>query len=281
MSGKAIKIVAAAVFFVAFLAVATPSQAQQPRPAILDQVSVTQNLNAQIPPDLVFHDENGKNIRLGDLFGQKPIVLSLVYFNCPGLCMEVLDGELRTMRSVPLDLGKDYEAITVSFEPTDTPAAAKAKRDVYLGQYGRSDAGESWHFLTGNQKSIDALTKAVGFHYVYDSKNKQYAHPAAIMVLTPQGRISRYFYGTVYPARDLQAGLIAASQGKMGSVLDSAIVYCYRYDPFSGKYGMVVMNIIRAGAGLTLLALGSFMFVMFRRDLKVHVEPPVAGAKLR
>jgi protein SCO1 len=261
---------------------AYPVRAQQATtPPILGEVSIAQNLNARIPPDLMFRDEAGKPVRLGDYFGQKPILLSLVYFDCPALCTEVLNGELRTMRSISLDLGKDFDAVTVSFEPKDTPALASAKRDVYAGQYGRPGAKEHWHFLTGDQASIDALTQAVGFHYAYDSAGRQYAHAAAIMVLTPDGRIARYFYGVQYPARDLRLGLVEASAGKIGTPTDHALLYCYQYDPMTGKYGLVVMNVVRAGGGLTVLALGIFMFVMFRRDRRLAGVRPVGDVKVR
>ena len=265
---------------IAFMAL--PARAQQgTTPAILREVDITQNLNTQVPPDLTFRDENGKSVRLGDFFGKKPIILSLVYFECPALCTEVLNGELRTMDAMSLNLGKDFDAVTVSFEPKDTPALAKAKRDVYVGQYGRPGAADNWHFLTGDQASIDALTSTVGFHYAYDSASRQYAHAAAIMVLTPDGRIDRYFYGVQYPARDVRLGLVEASQGKIGTVTDHALLYCYQYDPATGKYGLIVMNVVRAGGGLTVLVLGIFMLVMFRRERKLHVEAPVANAKLR
>jgi protein SCO1/2 len=261
---------------------APPARAQQATtPPILRDVSIAQNLNARISPDLVFRDEAGKSVRLGDYFGKKPILLSLVYFDCPALCTEVLNGELRTMRSISLDLGKDFDAVTVSFEPKDTPALAKAKRDVYAGQYNRPGAADHWHFLTGEQPSIDALTKAVGFHYAYDSAGRQYAHAAAIMVLTPDGRIARYFYGVQFPARDVRLGLVEASEGKIGTPTDQAMLYCYQYDPMTGKYGLVVMNIVRAAGGLTVLALGIFMLVMFRRDRRLTGVPPVGGVKVR
>jgi len=265
MRGKAVGVLFAVI---AAIAVA-PTRAQQAAPsAILGKVSLAQNLGQQIPRDLVFRDESGKPVRIGDLFGSKPIVLSLVYFDCPALCTEVLNGELRTMESIPLDLGKDFEALTVSFEPKDTPALAKAKRDVYAGQYGRAGAAEHWHFLTGEQQSIDVLTSAVGFHYAYDPSIRQYAHAAAIMILTPDGRIDRYFYGVVYPARDVRLGLVEASEGKIGSFTDHALLYCYQYDPLTGKYGLVIMNVLRAAGGLTVLALAIFMLVMFLRDRK-------------
>jgi protein SCO1/2 len=276
----------AAFCVVLVVIVAAPARAQQSAlpPAvksILNQVSIAQNLNTQISPDIVFRDETGKSVRLGDFFGQKPILLSLVYFDCPALCTEVLNGELRTMRSISLDLGKDFEAVTVSFEPKDPPALAKAKRDVYAGQYGRPGAVDNWHFLTGEQQSIDALTQAIGFHYAYDSATRQYAHAAAIMVLTPEGRIARYFYGVQYPARDVRLGLVEASQGRIGTVTDHALLFCYQYDPATGKYGLIVMNVIRAGGVLTLFALGTFMFVMFRRDRRLHVPAPAANGKVR
>lgn len=262
--------------------IAVPLRAQQQgAPAILREVSITQRLNQQIPPEIVFRDENGTAVHLGDFFGKKPIVLSLVYFDCPALCTEVLNGELRTMKAISLNLGRDFDAVTISFEPKDTPSLAKAKRDVYAGQYGRPGAAENWHFLTGEQQSIDALTQAVGFHYAYDSSARQYAHAAAIMVLTPDGRMARYFYGVQYPARDFRLGLVEASQGKIGTPTDRAMLYCFQYDPMTGKYGLVVMNVVRAGGLLTVLALGIFMWVMFRRERKHLNAPPVAGAKVR
>jgi protein SCO1/2 len=271
-----------AIFVLSPMIAAFPARAQQATtPAILQEVSISQNLNARIPPELVFRDETGKSVRLGDYWGRKPIVLSLVYFDCPALCTEVLNGELRTMRSISLDLGKDFEAVTVSFEPKDTSALAKAKRDVYAGQYGRPGAAEHWHFLTGEQQSIDALTQAVGFHYAYDSAGRQYAHAAAIMVLTPDGRIARYFYGVQYPARDVRLGLVEASDGKIGTPTDHALLYCYQYDPMTGKYGFVVMNVVRAAGGLTVLALGIFMLLMFRRDRRLAGVPPGGGVKVR
>jgi protein SCO1 len=273
-----------AAMFVALTGVAAFSaNAQQATtPAILSKVGITQNLNSRIPPDLLFRDETGKSVRIGDFFGRKPILLSLVYFDCPALCTEVLNGELRTMKAISLDLGKDFDAVTVSFEPKDTPALAKAKRDVYAGQYGRPDAADHWHFLTGEQQSIDALTNVVGFHYAYDSSIRQYAHAAAILVLTPDGRIDRYFYGVIYPARDVRLGLVEASEGKIGTLTDHALLYCYQYDPMTGKYGVVVMNVLRAAGGLTVLLLGIFMTVMFLRERKRSVDvSPAAGAKSR
>jgi protein SCO1 len=261
---------------------ALPARAQQASaPAILREVNIAQRLNEPIPPEIILRDENGKVVHLGDYFGKKPVVLSLVYFDCPALCTEVLNGELRTMKAISLDLGKDFDAITVSFEPKDTPALAKAKRDVYAGQYGRPGARENWHFLTGDQPSIDALTQAAGFHYAYDSASRQYAHAAAIMVLTPHGRIARYFYGVQYPSRDFRLGLVEASEGKIGTPTDHALLYCYQYDPMTGKYGLIVMNVVRAGGLLTVLVLGIFMFAMFRRERNHPNGPPAVGVNVR
>jgi|SRR5579871_580074 len=251
-------------------------------PTILKKVGIQQNLNSQIPPDLEFRDESGKTVRIGDFFGKKPIVLSLVYFDCPALCTEVLNGQLRTMNAISLNLGSDFEAVTVSFEPKDTPALAKAKRDVYIGQYGRPGAVDHWHFLTGEQKSIDALTNVTGFEYAYDLAIKQYAHAAAIMVLTPEGRIDRYFYGVIYPARDFRLGLVEASEGKIGTITDHAILYCYQYDPMTGKYGVVIINVLRISGGLTVLALALFMTIMFLRERKRPTGvPPAVDVRAR
>jgi protein SCO1/2 len=273
---------AAALLALTGLAAFSARAQQATTPAILNQVGITQNLNTQIPPDLIFRDETGKPVRVGDFFGQKPIVLSLVYFDCPALCTEVLNGELRTMKAISLDLGKDFEAVTVSFEPKDTSALAKAKRDVYVGEYGRAGATDHWHFLTGDQQSIDALTNVVGFRYAYDPAIRQYAHAAAIMVLTPEGRIDRYFYGVIYPARDVRLGLVEASEGKIGTLTDHALLYCYQYDPMTGKYGVMIMNVLRAAGGLTVLIIGIFMAMMFLRERKRPTGiPPAAGAKAR
>jgi protein SCO1/2 len=272
----------AALSVAALTLLASPIFAQQPGPpSILREVNIAQRLNEPIPPEITVRDENGKSVHLGDYFGTKPIVLSLVYFDCPALCTEVLNGELRTMKAITLDLGKDFDAVTVSFEPKDTPALAKAKRDVYAGQYGRSGARENWHFLTGDQPSIDALTQAAGFHYAYDSASRQYAHAAAILVLTPHGRIARYFYGVQYPSRDFRLGLVEASEGKIGTPTDHALLYCYQYDPATGKYGLIVMNVVRAAGVLTMLVLGIFMFVMFRRERNHPSGPPAVGVKVR
>jgi protein SCO1/2 len=244
-----------------------PAVAQQPasaQPAPLAGVGIDQRMNQLVPADLTFRDETGKTVRLGDYFGKKPIVLSLVYFNCPFMCTEVLNGELRALQGISLKLGEDYEALTVSFDPKEGPADAAVKRRIYTGLYGRPTSG--WHFLTGEQASIRALTDAVGFHYAYDRPSGQFAHAASIMILTPEGRVARYYYGLQYPTRDVRLGLVEASNGKIGSPTDAALLFCYHYDPLTGKYGLVVVNVMRIAGVVTILVLGIFLWLMFRHE---------------
>ena len=253
-------------------------RAQQPasaQPALLRGVGISQQMNQQVSANLAFRDEAGKPVLLGDYFGKKPIVLSLVYFSCPSMCTEVLNGELRALQNIPLDLGKDYEAVTVSFDPKDSPAEAAVKKRIYAGLYGRPGASAGWHFLTGDQKSIAALTDAVGFRYTYDQPSGQFAHATAIMILTPQGQVARYFYGVQYASRDVRLGLVDASHGKIGSPTDAALLFCYHYDPLTGKYGLIVANVLRIAGGLTILVLGVFLWLMFRRER--HPASPVPG----
>jgi protein SCO1 len=253
-------------------------RAQQPasaQPALLRGVGISQQMNQQVPANLVFRDEAGNSVRLADYFGKKPIVLSLVYFGCLSMCTEVLNGELRALRNIPLALGKDYEAVTVSFDPKDSPTEAVVKKRIYTGLYGRPGASAGWHFLTGDQTSIAALTDAVGFRYTYDQPSGQFAHATAIMILTPQGQVARYFYGVQYPSRDVRLGLVEASQGKIGSPTDAALLFCYHYDPLTGKYGLLVANVLRIAGGLTILVLGVFLWLMFRRER--HPPSPVPG----
>jgi protein SCO1 len=236
------------------------------RPPRLENVGIEQHLNAQVPPDLTFRDESGKTVKLGDYFGRKPLILNLVYYNCTMLCGEVLSGLTGTMRLVKFDIGKEFEVVTVSFDPRETPEIAAAKKKEYLKRYTRPGAAEGWHFLTGSAESVNALTKSVGFQYQYDPKIDQFAHATAIMVLTPDGRISRYFYGVDFPPKDLRMGLVEASEGKIGNAVDQVLLYCYHYNPATGKYGAVITNILRLGAGATILILGSFLFIMFRLE---------------
>jgi protein SCO1/2 len=236
------------------------------RPPRLENVGIEQHLDAQVPANLTFRDETGKTVKLGDYYGRKPLILNLVYYNCTMLCGEALAGLSSAMRLVKFDLGNEFDVVTVSFDPRETPETAAAKKVDYVKRYGRPNAASGWHFLTGQPESINALTKAVGFQYQYDAKSNQYAHATAIMVLTPQGRISRYFYGVDFPPKDLRMGLVEASQGKIGNAVDAVLLYCYHYDPQSGKYGAMVANILRLAAAATILLLSGLIFILWRLD---------------
>lgn len=234
------------------------------RPPGLKHVGIEQNLNQQIPPDLAFRDETGKEVYLRDYFGKRPLILNLVYYHCPMLCGEVLSGLESALRVLKFDVGKDFDVLTVSFDPKDTPKDAAAKKAEFLKRYNRPGAAAGWHFLTGPQASIDALTQAAGFEYEYDPKSAQFAHATAIMVLTPAGKIAQYYYGVEYAPKDLRLGLVQASQEKIGNVVDEVLLYCYHYDPDTGKYGPIVSRVLKLAGGATILVLGTFLFVMFR-----------------
>jgi protein SCO1 len=236
------------------------------RPPLLQNVGIEQHLDAQVPSDLTFVDDAGKTVKLGDYFGRKPLILNLVYFNCTMLCGEELKGLASAMRLVKFDVGNEFDVITVSFDPRETPAMAAEKKQDYVQRYGRANAAAGWHFLTGQADSINALTKAVGFQYHYDPKTNQYAHATAIMILTPQGHISRYLYGVDFPPKDLRMGLVEASQAKIGNPVDAVLLYCYHYNPATGKYGAVVANILRLAGAATILILGGMILVLWRLD---------------
>jgi protein SCO1 len=234
------------------------------RPPGLKNVGIEQHLNDQIPPDLVFRDETGQAVRLGDYFGRKPLILNLVYYQCPMLCGEVLSGLESALRVLKFDVGKEFDVLTVSFDPRETPEMATTKKAELLKRYGRAGTAEGWHFLTGTQGSIAALTKAAGFDYEYDPKTGQFAHATAIMVLTPQGKIAQYYYGVEFAPKDLRLGLVQASQNKIGSIVDEVLLYCYHYNPETGKYSAIVGRILKIAAGTTIFMLGTFLIVMFR-----------------
>jgi protein SCO1 len=234
------------------------------RPPGVKNVAIEQHLNEQIPPGLEFRDETGKSVQLGDYFGKKPMILNLVYYQCPMLCGEVLSGLESALRVLKFDVGKEFDVLTVSFDPKETPEMASAKKAEFLKRYGRSGAEQGWHFLTGPAASVDALTKAAGFQYQYDPKNGQFAHATAIMVLTPAGKIAQYYYGVEFAPKDLRLGLIQASQNKIGTVVDQVLLYCYHYDPNTGKYGAIISRVLQLAAGATMLILGTFLVVMFR-----------------
>lgn len=244
------------------------------RPPMLKHVGIEQHLDAQIPPELTFRDESGQAVRLGDYFGKKPLILNLVYYQCPMLCGEVLAGLTSGLTLVKFDVGKQFDIITVSIDPREGPDLAIAKKNTFIQRYHREGAEKGWHFLTGNQENITALAQAAGFGYEFDETTGQFAHATAIMILTPEGKISRYLYGVEYPPKDLRLGLVEASEHKIGNAVDQVLLYCYHYNPATGKYGAMVANILRLAGGFTVLIVGAFVFVMFRRDPgKKHAEP--------
>ena len=236
------------------------------RPEVLDQVGIDQKLDAQVPLDLAFRDEAGRAVRLGDYFGDKPVVLSLVYYDCPMLCTQVISGLVSTLRGLSFTPGEEFVSVTVSFDPREQPALAAAKKQSYIQRLGRPEAAAGWHFLTGDEAAIKALTGAVGFRYAWDKSLEQFAHASGIMVLTPQGKISRYFYGVDYAPRDLRLGLVEASAGRVGSLADQVLLLCYHYDPTTGKYGVIVMNVLRLAGALTVAALFALMIYSWRRN---------------
>jgi protein SCO1/2 len=235
-------------------------------PAPLREIGFDQNLDRQMPLDTPLVDENGHPVRLGDFFGTRPVVLVFAYYDCPMLCTQVINGLASALGVLSLEPGKDFEIVTVSFDPRDTPATATAKKAIYLERYKRPGAAAAWHFLTGSPASISRLTKAAGFRYVWDDRTQQFAHPTGVIVLTPDGRLARYLFGIEYGPRDLRLGLVEASAGKVGTPVDSLLLYCYHYDPMTGRYGLVIMRALRIAGAATVLALGSFIVVMLRRE---------------
>ena len=238
------------------------------RPAVLRSVGIEQKMGAQVPVDLPFDDESGRPVTLRQYLG-KPVILALVYYQCPSLCNMVLNGVLRSVKTLSMTAGDEYDIVAVSFDPRETPEMAASKKVSYVKGYGRPGAERGWHFLTGAQASSKTLAEAVGFHYAFDPVTNQYAHGSAIMVLTPEGKVTRYFYGIEYPARDVRFGLEDASNRRIGSPIDAVLLYCYHYDPANGTYGLVIMNALRVAGLATVAALATFMIVMLRRDLKV------------
>jgi protein SCO1/2 len=234
-------------------------------PAALRDVRIEQKLDQQLPLDLVFRDESGQEVKLGNYFGRKPVVLALVYYDCPMLCTQVLNGMVTSFRVLPFQIGKEFDVVTISFDPRETPALAAAKKKVYvdyLPDKMHAQAANGWHFLTGDQANIERITDAVGFRYQYDEATKQFAHASGIMVATAEGKLSRYFYGIEYPPRDLRLGLIESSQNKIGSPVDQLLLYCYHYDPATGKYGAAIMRVMRIAGVITLLGLVAMLFLL-------------------
>jgi protein SCO1/2 len=254
------------VFFVFSLLFGMPALAQDPPAGILTEIGVDQKLNAPVPADLVFKDESGKDVRLADFLHGKPVVLSLVYYECPMLCSMTLNGLVKSMRPLAFNIGDEFEVLTISFDPNEKPELAASKKSAYLKDYGRPGAESGWHFLTGSRESIRRLTEAVGYRYKWDDYTKQWAHVSAIMVITPDGRVSQYLYGIEFSARDLRLSLVQASQNKIGTLIDRVLLYCYHYNPDTGRYGLVIMNTVRLASLATVFALALFIIVSRRRE---------------
>lgn len=237
------------------------------KPAALRNVGIEQKMGAQVPVDIPFNDESGRPVTLSQYL-HKPVILALVYYQCPSLCNMVLNGVVRSVRSLQMTAGDEYEVVAVSFDPHETQEMAAAKKASYVKEYNREGSENGWHFLTGAEASSKTLADAVGFRYAYDALTNQYAHGSAIMILTPEGHVARYFYGIDYPARDVRLGLVEASERRVSSPVDQVLLYCYHYDPANGKYGLVIMNVLRIAGLLTVACLATFMIIMFRRDFR-------------
>lgn len=248
-----------------------PARAQQAQTGVaeLEDVGITEHLGARLPLDAAFVDENGKAVRLGEFFGgDKPVVLSLVYFRCPMLCTLVLNGLVDGLKEMPLAPGADFEIVTISFDPRETPTLARLKKQNYVRELNRPGAADGWHFLTGREENIRKVTEAVGFRYRYVAETQQFAHAAAIYLVTPDGRLARYLYGVGFEPTTLRLGLVEASEGKMGSSLDRVLLYCFHYDPQAGRYTLAAVTIMRVGGGLVVVVLVIVLGVFWRAEAR-------------
>jgi len=254
-------------------AVTVWGQPQNPAARAFTEVGIDQKLDHQIPLELTFRDDLGKTVTLQKYFHSRPVIISLVYYNCPMLCTQVLNGMVETFRTLNFTAGKEFDVITVSIDPGESFELAAEKKEQYIEAYDRAGTGDGWHFLTGEQESIARLADAVGFRYVYDEQTGQFAHASGIMVATPEGKLARYLYGIEYGAKDLRFSLMEASQNRIGSPVDKLLLLCYHYDPMTGKYGVLVATLLRIGGALAVLALGGFMFRSFRRDRQKSLQP--------
>jgi protein SCO1/2 len=250
-------------------------------PQVLQKVAVTQHLNQSLPLDAMFVDETGKQVRLGDYFGTHPAILSLVYYNCPLLCSEEMDGLTGALEMVKMSPGKDFNVIFISIDPTETPELAAQKKAFYLKRYGRPESASGWHYLTGKAPAIDAVTNAVGFGYVRvpapDGTMTQFAHASSIEVVTTDGKLAQYYLGVEYSPKDVMLGLIEASGNKIGSPVANILTYCYHYDPQTHKHSLIVARAVQLGGMMTVASLGGFMFLMFRRDIRLGREHDLTG----
>jgi protein SCO1 len=246
------------------------------KPAALRDVAFEQKLDQQLPLDLTFRDSGGQTVRLREYFGRKPVLLNFVYYRCRDLCPLLSDGLVRALRPLSFDIGKEFDVVTVSFDPTDTAEAAARAKDEYLKKYRRSGAGHGWHVLIGSPTAISQLAGAAGFRYTYDDKKNEFAHATGIVVVTPQGKISRYYYGIEFSPRDLRLGLIEAAAGKIGSPIDQLLLFCYHYDPLTGRYTMIITRMLRVAAGATVLALAGLIVFMLRREHRPQITSRAA-----
>jgi len=266
-------VLAASAFFAAPAAVQAqglaPDDAGDPtkaKPGLLSKIGIDQHLNQQVPLDLTFTDETGHEVPLSTFFGKRPVVLAMVYYECPMLCTQVLNGMVAALGVINFDVGREYDVIAVSINPKEGPGLAAQKKQAYLERYKRPQTAAGWHFLTGKEENIQRLASAVGFRYAFDEHIQQYAHGAGIEMLTPKGVLSKYFYGIEFSARDIRFGLIEASDEHIGSPIDDALLLCYHYDPSTGKYGTAVIDAVRIGAVATVLAFLTFLFVSLRKE---------------
>jgi protein SCO1/2 len=243
-----------------------PGDPTAAKPGILSKIAIDQRIGHQVPADIPFVDETGRQVTLGEYFGKRPVVLALVYYECPMLCTQVLNGLVSALGVLNFEAGREFDVVAVSFNPKEGPGLASQKKAAYVERYGRPQAAGGWHFLTGSQESITRLTEAVGFKYEFDPKIGQFAHGAAIEVLTPKGTIAKYFYGIEFSPRDLRLGLVEAAEEHIGSVIDNVLLFCYHYDPSTGKYGADILALVRTGAVATVLAFAVFLTVSLRRD---------------
>jgi protein SCO1 len=250
-----------------FLSLTSPAlMAQDPPAGILTEIGVEQRLNVPVPLDLPFKDEAGRNVLFRDFFRGRPVVLSLVYFECPMLCSMTLNGLVKAMRPLAFSVGHDFDVVTVSFDANESPQLAAAKKDVYVRDYARPGTAEGWHFLTGSYQSIQQLTEAVGYKFKWDEYTKQWAHTSAIIVLTPDGLVSQYLFGIEFSSRDLRLSLVQASQNKIGTLVDRILLYCYHYYPETGRYGFAIMTAVRVASVATVFALAAFIILSRRRE---------------
>jgi protein SCO1/2 len=262
------------------LAGAGPARGQGGLPRLLQKVGFDQRLGVQLPLDASLVDERGDPVKLGDYFNDRPVILVMAYYRCPMLCTLVLNGLVQGLMDVPFDAGKEYEIVVVSIDPRETPELASAKKKTYVERYGRPGAERGWHFLTASQDSIDRLTEAIGFHYVYDAPRDEYAHAAGLVMATPKGKLSHYFYDVKFSARDLRLALVESSQGTIGTPVDRILLYCFHYDPNVGKYGPAVMRFVRMGGVATMVSLVTLVGVLWWRDRRRHAANFLPAATL-